>query len=432
MKNKSKVNKNKFQDEEEDYELEESELNEEFEEDSNEEENEENSEDGNEEESLIESADDDSEAEIYHKENIEKENTEAENLEDFKPTGEEIKEFNSNMNTLHTAFEELNKKVNGLLINIKTPGKAEMKYGISYLDGKSNIMLSYLINLIFYSLNKTSGKSIKNHELLKKLVYCKTILERSKVIDLKLKSQIERLLKLGEKDLKEFEENKETRVKSDQNENNFRPRILDQEDEENSQEEDAIDDSENLKDENEKKKLKYKVQKNFSEFFETKDENKARHKKILKMKEKIRGSEYYNELKDSFMETPKEIHSKNTEYEKFMTQVEDYENENFTRVKINKREMKMIKKKDKKDNDFDDIGKEFKNFDRILKNETEEEFHDENKFLGMKRMGSGPSGRGDRGRGRGRGDRGRGDRGRSRGDRGRGRGSFGGRGRKSF
>ena len=63
------------------------------------------------------------------------------------------------------------------------------------------------------------------------------------------------------------------------------------------------------------------------------------------MKDKIRNSEYYKELKESFMETPKEVKSHNTEYEKFMNQVEDYENENFTRVKISKRELNTIKKR---------------------------------------------------------------------------------------
>lgn len=418
---------------EEEYELEDSyEVDEEFEDDDEEAENsEEESENNSGEEN--ESEDDDSEAEIYKPQTAnENQNLADETDENFKPSNEELTEFNMNINNIHSSLEEVNKKMNQLLVNIKTTGKAEMKYGISYLDGKNNIMLTYLTNLIFYSLLKTNGESIKNHDAIKKLVYCKTLLERSKVIDLKLKTQIDRLLKLGEKDIKEYEENQTEEKKinlpiKNQNENNYRPRILDQEDDENeeikSEEENQSVDENNAID---KKKLKYKVQKNFQEFFETTEENKSRHKKIQKMKEKIRNSEYYKELKDSFMETPKEIQSHNSEYQKFMNQVEDYENDNFTRVKISKRELKMIKKKDKKDNDFDDIGKEFKNFDRILRNETEEEFNEEKKFLNSKRMSS--SYRGDSRGGRG----GRGNvRGRGRGNS-KFRGSFNGRGNKSF
>jgi hypothetical protein len=58
--------------------------------------------------------------------------------------------------------------------------------------------------------------------------------------------------------------------------------------------------------------MKYKVNKNFQEFFETSDDIKKRQKKITKLKEKIKNSDYYNSLKEEFTDAPKEYKSEGT------------------------------------------------------------------------------------------------------------------------
>ena len=58
--------------------------------------------------------------------------------------------------------------------------------------------------------------------------------------------------------------------------------------------------------------MKYQVQKNFQEFFETNDDNKTRQKKLNKLKEKIQNSEYYSNLREEFSENPKEFKSEST------------------------------------------------------------------------------------------------------------------------
>lgn len=58
--------------------------------------------------------------------------------------------------------------------------------------------------------------------------------------------------------------------------------------------------------------MKYKVKKNFQEFFETTEDNKKRQKKISKLKEKIKNSEYYNNLREEFTDNPKEYKSEST------------------------------------------------------------------------------------------------------------------------
>jgi hypothetical protein len=59
--------------------------------------------------------------------------------------------------------------------------------------------------------------------------------------------------------------------------------------------------------EEEKKKIKYKVQKNMQEFFETSTDNKKRKNKIQKIKEKINNSEFFHEMKQKFSDAPTEI-----------------------------------------------------------------------------------------------------------------------------
>ena len=42
--------------------------------------------------------------------------------------------------------------------------------GVSYLEVKSHLMLTYLINLTFYLLLKAEGKSVKDHPVISQLV----------------------------------------------------------------------------------------------------------------------------------------------------------------------------------------------------------------------------------------------------------------------
>jgi len=317
--------------------------------------------------------DTDSEAEIY-KNNEEKENKIISKIDnqDFIPTQENKDEFVYLLKNIRSNLDEVSKKMNSVLTNFSQPDKAEIKYGISYLDSKNNFLLIYLTDLILYSILKSSGKIINNHPIIKRMIYVKTILEKTKVIDLKLKTQIDRLLKLGEKSLDE-KDNKQTA--EDLDETALRPRILDDEEDQEPE-----SDREDIK-----KKAKYKVQRDFQEFFETSTDNKQRKKQIEKMREKVRNSEMYKEIREQFNDNPTEINNYDSQYNKFMKEVEDYEEDHFTRVKVPKRELKKLKKLDRKENDFSDMGREFKNLENLLNHDTKDNYDKEVKFLSKKR-----------------------------------------------
>jgi U3 small nucleolar ribonucleoprotein protein LCP5 len=316
--------------------------------------------------------DNDSEAEIYKSDEEEEPKYQENDVEDdYIPSNEEINEFTNILNGIRSSVDDANKKINSVLTNFSQPDKAEIKYGISYLDSKNNMMLIYISNYILYFLKKINGDSIDKSPILKQLIYLKTYLERSKIIDLKLKTQIDKLIKLGEKNLDD-----KTNNNSSYDENNLRPRILENEEEN--------EENENQEEEKLDRKSKYKVQKNFQEFFETSNENKKRHKKIEKMKAKVKNSEVYKEIRDQFNENPTEINNYDTEYSKFMKEIEDYEDDHFTRIKVPKGELKKLKKLDRKENDFSDVGREFKNLDAILNQDDKDQYEDEMKFLNKK------------------------------------------------
>ena len=309
-----------------------------------------------------------------------------EKLKNYNPTNEEKQKFTEVLKSMKSNIEDISSKLENVVKNFNDNitttksvtdklTKTEMKYGLSYLDSKNNLLLTYLTNLVFYSLLKlTPGKSIDKHPLIKKLIIIKTILERSKVIDLKLKSQIDRLLKLAEKDIDE------NTLGSTNNttENDYRPRILDNLD---------VDDEEDeVLEKEENKKLKYQAKRNITEFFETTTDNKKRKKQILKTKEKIKNSETYKELHQQFSDAPLEINPYTSQLDKTMKEVEKYEEDNFIRVQMPKRQIKMLKKIDRKNDDLTNFGNDFKGFESVLNYEKKQEVDNETKFVGRKRQ----------------------------------------------
>lgn len=69
--------------------------------------------------------------------------------------------------------------------------------GMSYLEVKYHLLLSYCINICFYLLRKAEGKSVKDHPVIGQLVRIRTVLEKLRPLDKKLKYQVEKLLKMS-------------------------------------------------------------------------------------------------------------------------------------------------------------------------------------------------------------------------------------------
>ncbi|KAM4709042.1 neuroguidin [Discoglossus pictus] len=85
--------------------------------------------------------------------------------------------------------------------------------GLSFLELKDQLLLFYLQDLTHLIMEKTSGRSLKGNQAILRLVEIRTILEKMRPIDQKLKYQIDKLLRaavtgsLGENDPLRFKPN---------------------------------------------------------------------------------------------------------------------------------------------------------------------------------------------------------------------------------
>lgn len=75
-----------------------------------------------------------------------------------------------------------------------------------------------------------------------------------------------------------------------------------------------------------------------------------------------------------------------------MKDVEDYEDDHMTRIKIPKREIKLARKRDREEFSLKDLGAEFKQFDKILKNDLKEELEDHEKHKRFKQINNSDKG----------------------------------------
>jgi U3 small nucleolar RNA-associated protein 3 len=99
------------------------------------------------------------------------------------------KELTKNLDEVRNTIEPLCRYVR--------EGNMVTKEGISYLDTKHLLMLSYCVNITFYMLLKAEGKPVKDHPVVLRLVEIRTYLEKLRPIDKKLKYQIDKLLKMA-------------------------------------------------------------------------------------------------------------------------------------------------------------------------------------------------------------------------------------------
>ncbi|KAI4465334.1 something about silencing protein 10-related [Holotrichia oblita] len=74
-------------------------------------------------------------------------------------------------------------------------GELTTDQGLSFLEMKYHMLLSYLINLTYVVLRKCSGEKIEGDPCIDRLVEIRTVLEKIRPIDQKLKYQIDKLVK---------------------------------------------------------------------------------------------------------------------------------------------------------------------------------------------------------------------------------------------
>lgn len=98
-----------------------------------------------------------------------------------------LKEMNMNI-------QQVTQLVDNMLVRVKT-GEITTDKGLGFLEMKYQMLLSYLINLTYIVLRKCSGEKIESDPSIDRLIEIRTVLEKIRPIDSKLKYQIDKLVK---------------------------------------------------------------------------------------------------------------------------------------------------------------------------------------------------------------------------------------------
>lgn len=95
---------------------------------------------------------------------------------------------------MNTNIQQVSQLVDNMLVRVKT-GEITTDKGLSFLEMKYQMLLSYLINLTYIVLRKCSGEKIESDPSIDRLIEIRTVLEKIRPLDSKLKYQIDKLVK---------------------------------------------------------------------------------------------------------------------------------------------------------------------------------------------------------------------------------------------
>lgn len=238
------------------------------------------------------------------------------------------------------AFQDLASEVKqksdeaaGIIESLKSK-MSNSEAGLSFLQLKNLLMLDYMTNLTYLMLRKSFGKSIENDASIERLVENRTVLEKMRPIEKKLKYQIDKYIKVA--DSGTIPENDPM---------HFKPNLdaLNRDSDENSDDND--DDDEDAGGVGGKK---YVAPKHVPAYF-NQDENpetleKEREEKV---KKRILSRGLIDDLKRQHLDTPEEIfdaetakQSRQVAYERERTR---FEEDNFMRLPETKKEKKAAR-----------------------------------------------------------------------------------------
>ena len=130
-----------------------------------------------------------------------------------------LEEFQKSMEMINTKLKPVIERVRQT-INQEGENPIETKHGMSYLEMKYNLMLSYCSFLTYYLLLKLEGAQVENHPVIGKLVHIKTLFEKLRPLDAKLQYQVDKMLKQAALD-----ETQEVKVLGKRDNLQYRPNV---------------------------------------------------------------------------------------------------------------------------------------------------------------------------------------------------------------
>lgn len=241
-----------------------------------------------------------------------------------------LKEMNMNV-------QQVSQLVDNMLVRVKS-GELTTDKGLSFLEMKYQMLLSYLINLTYIVLRKCSGEKIESDPSIARLIEIRTVLEKIRPIDSKLKYQIDKLVKTAviggtsEDDPQSYHAN---------------PANLVSKIDSGAESSESSDDGDTKKDKTSKSNI-YVPPKLAAVHF---DENTSRFDSDKKNKEKTKkqflNSSIMRELREEYSEAPLEVSTGNhvkQSISKYELEKTEYEENYLTRLPVTKAEKNRRKK----------------------------------------------------------------------------------------
>ncbi|KAF9311019.1 hypothetical protein BG003_007850 [Podila horticola] len=102
--------------------------------------------------------------------------------------------FHKHLQELSAMVKEIETKLKPTIKKLETK-EIDTSKGLSFLEVKYHILLEYITNLSFVMYRKLSGESIQDHPAIHSLIEERTILEKMKPVEQKLKYQIDKLVR---------------------------------------------------------------------------------------------------------------------------------------------------------------------------------------------------------------------------------------------
>ncbi|ORX99836.1 hypothetical protein K493DRAFT_323800 [Basidiobolus meristosporus CBS 931.73] len=251
-------------------------------------------------------------------------------------------EFVQLLGDLKSTIQEVKKQVNPLQAKI-TSNELAVDKGVSFLDVKYHILLQYLTDIAFFIYLKLEGKSIENHAVVDDLIQLRVILEKMKPVEQKLKYQIDKLVRAATIGIEGL--NEEAGKGSVSDPFAFKP---------NPQ--NLVDKNAKTKEDEEEAAASgiYKAPKlapvHFDEGSTAKSKQDREQARLLQRASKSR---MMQDLIAEYDDRPEEVNAYSginegigisNEEDRKMREREAYEEENFIRMTLSKKEMKKIRK----------------------------------------------------------------------------------------
>ena len=117
-------------------------------------------------------------------------------MTDSKPSEAEVAQANTLLADFTDGLGKASSMVTALTAKVKD-GQLDTAQGLSFLEMKNNLLLSYLVDLARVMSLKLHGKSIAGDAGIDRLVELRTVLERIRPIDQKLRYQVDKLVKIA-------------------------------------------------------------------------------------------------------------------------------------------------------------------------------------------------------------------------------------------